>query len=131
MPLDYAVNPPTRSNHDHIYTTLLGVLTFLLLLSAVSLNTFLQRPNLPEHSKFVFRMSRNIQICYALACAAVLVIRLAAPTKRKWVTLALNIILLLCFPFGTALAIYGLFKADRRMGQAENTQVPLPPDGSI
>ena len=31
MTLDYEKSPPTNSTHDHVYTTLLGVLAFLLL----------------------------------------------------------------------------------------------------
>ena len=34
--------------------------------------------------------------------------------KRRPITLALNIVLLLLFPHGTALGIYGLWKVDKQ-----------------
>jgi hypothetical protein len=43
----------------------------------------------------------------------VLVIRLAFPAHRKWPTVALNIVMLMLVPLGTALGIYGLWKVDR------------------
>ena len=48
-----------------------------------------------------------------LASVAVLIIRIAFPSLRKWPTFALNIILALYFPIGTALAIYGFWKVDK------------------
>jgi hypothetical protein len=45
----------------------------------------------------------------------IVLIRIFAPQKRKWPTLALNIILLVMFPFGTILGIYGLRKVDKKL----------------
>jgi hypothetical protein len=41
--------------------------------------------------------------------------RLAFPAQRRWPTLGLNIVLLLFIPFGTALAVYGLWKVDKNL----------------
>ncbi|MDB5357732.1 MAG: hypothetical protein JWN24_4185 [Phycisphaerales bacterium] len=47
------------------------------------------------------------------AQAAVVLVRLLLPTRRKWVTVTLNIILLPFVPWETALGVYGLWKVDK------------------
>jgi hypothetical protein len=66
----------------------------------------------PE-SVWVMQLIFAVMVCLSLFAAGVLVIRLALPAYRKWLTVALNIVLLMLVPFGTALAVYGLWKADR------------------
>jgi hypothetical protein len=46
-----------------------------------------------------------------------LLVRLVFPAYRRWPTVGLNVLLLLCFPLGTALAIYGFWKVDKQIGQ--------------
>lgn len=62
-----------------------------------------------------------VAICYFVASVTVLVVRIWFPAKRRWVTLALNIALLLYAPFGTAIGAYGLFRVDKRLRQSENS----------
>jgi hypothetical protein len=107
--------PPTRSattNHDHIYSTLLGVYAFFLLLGIVSLWFMLSLPTLPAESHFGFHLAIAINAFFLASVIVVLIIRRAFPARRRWPTLALNLILLLSIPLGTALGIYGLLKAD-------------------
>lgn len=56
-----------------------------------------------------------VGICAVLIAAMVvtLIRRGVAPRAGRVATMALNIILLIVFPFGTALGIHGLLKVDR------------------
>jgi uncharacterized membrane protein YqjE len=51
---------------------------------------------------------------------AVLVIRIFFPAYRRWPTFGINIILLLWLPFGTALAVYGFLKVDKKLSEISN-----------
>lgn len=112
------------SKHDTIYNALLGALGFLLLLSGASMLAFSGNPNLPADGRWVFRMSVVVAWMYALAAAVTLVVRFKAPAARRPVTMAMNIVLLIYFPLGTALGIYGLWKADR-----SRPPPPIPREG--
>ncbi len=53
---------------------------------------------------------------YALLVAAMvvtLILRGVAPRVAPAATMAMNIVLLIVFPFGTALGIYGLLRVDK------------------
>src|SRR5262245_34400072 len=102
------------STHDKIYTTLLGVLAFFFVMATVSMTGFADSPTMNEQSRATFRWVSKIVACYAAACVAVLLLRLLAPAYRKWPTLGLNVILLVYFPIGTPLAIYGFWKVDKQ-----------------
>jgi hypothetical protein len=102
------------TKHDKVYTTLLGVLAFFFVVGAISLMGFASNPRMPEESRAVFRMTSGVLACYIAACIAVVLIRILAPAHRKWPTFGLNIILLLYFPIGTPLAIYGFWKVDKK-----------------
>ena len=115
------------SRHDTIYNSLLGAIGFLLLLGGVGMFTLSQSPDLPPESRWVFRMSMAVGAAYALAAAVTLVVRFKAPAAaRRTVTMAMNVVLLLYFPLGTALGIYGLWKVDR----APRPPPPLPREGT-
>src|SRR5258708_18266 len=112
------------SKHDTIYNSLLGALALLFLLGCMSMFAFSQNPNLPPESRWVFRLSMAMAAAYAVAAAVTLVVRFKAPAARRAVTMAMNVVLLLHFPLGTALGIYGLWKVDR------NRPPPLPREGT-
>jgi len=101
------------SRHDKIYTMLLGVIAFLFITAAISLSNFATNPRYPAETQAVFRMTVRIVALYIAACIGVLLIRVFAPQHRKWPTLGLNIVLVIYFPFGTPLAIYGFWKVDK------------------
>ena len=104
--------------HERIYAILLTVFAFYLL---TSIGTFVLVACLLGSGKDA---SRNVigaamyHMVYITACLLVfvltaLVLRFARPAAGRIVTKALNIVLLLGFPLGTALGIYGLWKVDR------------------
>ncbi len=115
MTLDYGrPAPPEKANHDHIYTTLLGVLGFFVLIGMVSLMRISKRLK-DSDGKAVISLVLGVEGCFLGAIVVGLVIRLAFPPYRRWPTFGLNIILLMLVPLGTVLGIYGLRKVDRRV----------------
>jgi len=100
------------SRHDVIYSVLLAVLSFFSLIGVVTIWFISTGPALPAGSVLAFRLAIAINVCFLLLEVAVLLVRLAMPAQ-KWPTVVLNIVLLLSFPLGTALGIYGLWKVDR------------------
>ena len=115
MTLDYEKSPPTNSTHDHVYTTLLGVLAFLLVLGIVSLLHVRHMSQLRGDPAEALLFPAAIEACYVVAILIGLVIRVVFPAYRRWPTIGLNIILLLCFPLGTALGFYGLRRVDKNL----------------
>jgi hypothetical protein len=116
-PIPYATPiAGTSSTHDTVYTVLLLVVGFFQLLGILVMIAMLQNPNIAPEGKWVFRMTAYIHTAFLVAIFATAILRFAAPAKRRPFTLALNIILLLLFPHGTALGIYGLWKVDKRVG---------------
>jgi hypothetical protein len=105
--------PPIKSRHDMIYTVLLAVLAFFYLITSLQL-WFLRDRIQPEARTGIY-MVLAMFICYLLAMLAILIIRIAAPSIRKWPTFTLNILLAPLFPAGTALAIYGFWKVDKQL----------------
>jgi hypothetical protein len=92
----------------------LGVWAFFTLLGIGVLVNIARRPSTtPERAMREWSYA-YIHGCYLVAMIVVLSIRLLRPMKRRWPTLALNIALLINFPVGTALAIYGLMRADKK-----------------
>lgn len=104
--------PPPRSRHDTIYSVLLGVLAFFLALATVEMAFLAANLSKPE-TGWVLWMVFSIELLLTATIALTLLVRIVWPDNRKWLTLATNIILLLLFPFGTALGIYGLWKVDK------------------
>lgn len=56
-----------------------------------------------------------INVCYFLFEVSILILRVGFPANRKWPTIAQNIVLLLSFPLGTVLGVYGLWKVDKQL----------------
>ena len=114
MSLDYASPPPPpRSGHDHVFTALALAVSFLMCLSIVSVGSLTRNPNMPPESRWVFHMTMAFMACYVLITWASLLLRWRFPASRRTFTIALSVILLLYFPFGTLLGIYGLWKVDK------------------
>jgi hypothetical protein len=113
------------SKHDQIYNSLLMVLGFMFFMSAGTMLTTLG--TVGAESRWVFRMTAFVAGCYVVAVITTLAVRFFAPSYRRTVTRAMNIVLLLHFPLGTALGIYGLLKADRPEAPAAPPPLPHAP----
>jgi hypothetical protein len=114
--LDYHTpSPPPKPRHDQIYTTLLGVVCVLVLLGIVSVHFISKLSTMTPDVRAILMMEAGIEAIYLLFLLAVLLVRLIYPSYRRWPTLGVNILLLLFFPFGTALGIYGLWKVDKNL----------------
>jgi Ca2+/Na+ antiporter len=83
------------------------------LLGILSLTGMMNRPGIDAQGRWALGVARNMNVCIMLFCVAILVVRKTLPAQRKWITRVLNILLLISFPIGTAIAIYGLLKADK------------------
>jgi hypothetical protein len=112
--------PRQKRQHDKIYTVLLGVLGFLLILGIISLNHTRTRLSDNPDTASVMTMAMETEACVLLAIIVVFLIRILAPAYRKWPTLGLNIVLLIGIPLGTALGIYGLWKVDKATPETSN-----------
>jgi hypothetical protein len=110
------------SKHDQIYNTLLMVLGFMFFMTAGVMLTMSGTAS--DDGKWVFRMTAFVAGCYVLAVAATLIVRFTAPSYRRTVTRAMNILLLLHFPLGSAVGVYGLLKADRPDSPAISPPLP-------
>jgi hypothetical protein len=116
MTIEYGTpGPPTVTRHDYIYTTLLGVLGFFFLISIPTMYGLAHAPSTPPETRWIFMGMAVTELLYALAVVAVGVIRIWFPDHRRWPTVAVNVLLLLYFPLGTALAIYGFWKVDKKL----------------
>ena len=96
------------SKIDSIYSALLAVLAFFQLIAAIMYIWVAHMPGIDHNFIWAMYFGVSINLLYFLFEAAVLIIRIRMPQKRKWPTFALNIAILLAFPFGTALGIWGL-----------------------
>jgi hypothetical protein len=114
MTLYYQTPPdPPPKNHNAIYTSLLGAVAFLFLLGIGSSVMQMHMPKTPPVVRMVFEFMIFVGAGYLAVIIAVLLIRIFFPAYARWPTFALNITLLIYFPFGTALAIYGFLKVDK------------------
>ena len=118
MPLEPLNNapPPVESatlRHNRIYTALLIALAVFCALGMISLFAMSRSPTMPAESRWTFQMIIGIYALLIVVMAATLILRGVAPSAGRVATMALNIILLIVFPFGTALGIYGLLKVDK------------------
>lgn len=114
-PLDYAPRPveSATARHNRIYAALLVALALFFVLGMVSLLGMSRRPAMPPESRWAFEMIVGVYAVLIAAMVATLVLRGVAPRAGRVATMALNVVLLLLFPFGTALGIYGLWKVDK------------------
>ena len=113
-PLHYAppAEPPS-ARHNRIYTALLIALALFCGLGMISLFAMSRSPTMAPESRWMFQMLVGIYALLIAAMVATLILRGVAPRAGRVATMALNILLLIVFPFGTALGIYGLWKVDR------------------
>jgi hypothetical protein len=103
----------SAARHDRVYTVLLIVLAFLCGLGMISIGFMSRNPKLAPESRWVFQMTACIYAALLAAMVVTLILRGVAPRAGRTATMALNIILLIVFPLGTALGIYGLIKVDK------------------
>jgi hypothetical protein len=115
IPLPSASAARSMSLHDKIYTAALAAVAFFSLIGIVSLWAITQMPAFSHESLWAIHMVILINACFFSFEVAILIVRIAFPKSRKWPTIALNIVLLLSFPLGTALSIYGFWKVDKQI----------------
>jgi hypothetical protein len=72
-------------------------------------------------------MTAWIEGVYLAAMVVTLVLRGTAPGAGRVATKALNIVMLVAFPFGTAVGIYGLWKVDKEGGAAGPANPTITP----
>src|SRR5438128_608870 len=96
--IDAAMN-----RHNRTYTVLLIALTFFYVLAVISMVFMGRSPTVPEESRWVFQMTAWLNAAFAAAMVATLILRGVAPGAGRIATKALNIVLLILIPFGTAL----------------------------
>ena len=92
---------------------LLIAMAFFYGLGIISMAFMSRSPTLPEQSRWVFQMTAWINAALVAAMVVTLILRGVAPGAGRIATKALNIVLLIAIPFGTALGIYGLMKVDK------------------
>jgi hypothetical protein len=112
----------TVSRHDNIYTVLLGVIALKTVFSIIQLGSLRSRSPFVANERVKLLWAIVVVGVWLLVVLAVLLIRIIFPAYRRWPTLGLNLIFLLLAPWGTALAIYGFWKVDKK--------TPIIPSGS-
>ncbi|HZK79848.1 MAG TPA: hypothetical protein VFC46_02250 [Humisphaera sp.] len=101
------------SKADKTYTVVLAVLAYISLVSIITLWAITRSPNFRQDGRWAIEMVIATQACFLLCEVVALFVRVMFPASRKWPTIALNIVLLLSFPLGTAIGAYGLWKIDK------------------
>ena len=101
------------SRNDRIYTVLVGVLAAWTL-AAACFTTGLATQAV-GYDRLIILVDTAIGLAFVCLEAAVLYFRIWLPERRRQITFVLNIALTLFFPIGTALAIYGFWKIDKRI----------------
>jgi hypothetical protein len=109
-PADQHVNP---SKAERTYSIALGVLTGFNIFGIISLNAVMNRHGMDDSGRAGLSLARNMDVCFIVLSIAAILVRFAPAAPRKWFSTVLNILLLLIFPFGTAIGIYGLRKLDK------------------
>ena len=112
--LGYAERPNPSVRHNRIYTITLLVFCFFGVISALEMWMFRRMPGLNPTGKIVFGVTAMIYAVVTAAMAATVALRFWSPPAGRIATVAINVVLLIFFPFGTALAIYGFWKVDKR-----------------
>ena len=115
QPLDYEQAPAetAAARHNRIYMSLLLAAAFLCLAETLFLIRFSRRPSISPEAAGIFKAETWLFGAYAVAIVLTFIIRLTAPRAARVTTMALNIVLLILVPFGTAIGIYGLMKVDK------------------
>jgi hypothetical protein len=110
-PLDYA--PPLDNKANRRYTIALLVLAFFSLIGVGEFLFIARAPKFNNDARWAFQFCAYIYAIYATAIAITLVLRAYHAYVGRIATMALNIVLLPMFPFGTVVGIYGLRKVDK------------------
>src|SRR5215212_2072299 len=103
---------PKKTTQEKIFTRVLIVLAALLTLAVAQFIVMRTAGKLAvAEGVFYYLISINsfLVICIILA----LIVRSRIPRLRRAATIAVSIVLLLSFPIGTVVGIYGLWKVDR------------------
>ena len=126
QPLEYAAPPDeaARIQHNRTYTALLIALTLFCMLGMISIAGVSRGPTMQPESRWAFQMIVQLYRVLVGAMVVTLILRWVSPRAGRIATLALNVILLLLFPFGTALGIYGLLKVDKNIPPECERQSP-------
>lgn len=93
--------------HDRTYTVLATILAFFFLVG-IGVNIFV------VGTEGIMRFVMYVEALLALLCILTVIFRIKRTETGVILTKALNIILLIYFPFGTALAVYGFLKVDKQ-----------------
>lgn len=101
------------STHNRVYTGLLIALAFFTCIGAIEMFFFSYRSTVHPDGGWIFTMIGCIELLFVAAMVTTLILRGVAPQAGRIATLALNIVLLLMVPLGTAVGIYGLWKVDK------------------
>src|SRR5687767_3573091 len=99
--LDYAVNASTH--HGRLFSAFLIALGFLCMLIIGQFIIMGRSASLSPDSRWVYQFVIFQQALFLLVVVMALVARAALPRARRVITIAVSIILLLHFPFGTAI----------------------------
>ena len=105
---------PVISRPNRAYTIALLVLGFILLGGVADMIFLRALPSTQPSSKALYLFIASLEALITLAIAATLALRAWAPAAGQVATVALNIVLLFMFPFGTVVGVFGLWKVDRR-----------------
>ena len=123
MPLDdlnYTQASETpQARHNRIYTSLLIALAIFYLIGSVSIWSISRKAATQPDADWLFPVIAGTYVVFVAAMITTVVLRFKAPVVARVVTMALNVVLLVLFPFGTALGIYGLLKVDKQRSLAE------------
>jgi len=111
---------PLIKNHNRAYTISLLLLGFILVIATGEMLFIGSSPTIAGSSKWVFYFVAFVEGSFLMAIAVTLALRAWAPAAGRTATVALNLLLLLLFPFGTAVGIYGLWKADKTSPPADH-----------
>jgi hypothetical protein len=106
-------------NHNRLYNT---ICIILLLYTVIGVALLVALMGLPPDARPPMQVPdwslpylAVINGCYLVAVIVTLLFRLVRPPIGKRLTKAMNLLLLIAPPFGTALGIYGLWKVDRNV----------------
>jgi cell division protein FtsW (lipid II flippase) len=108
----------TTREHSRIYEALLAAVALSLLLAIVSLNLATATSSAESNrssrtDRAEIHRATVASVAFAALAFFTIAMRHAMPKPGRSLTKALNIVLLVLFPLGTALGLYGLMKVDR------------------
>ena len=104
---------PPSTNPNRTYTIGLLVLAFFLLVGIGDMVFIRRSRTIDPAVGWVFLLIAYIECLFVVAIIVKLALRAWAPQAGNIATVALNIVLLFFFPFGTFIGIYGLKKVDK------------------